>query len=180
VKKHWLFIGITIMAAVLALGAIACGDGDEDAGDGAAEPTATVEEVAPTEPAADETPEAGAEIAPITLDAMDDSGVTGTATVTQIGTDGTEVIVTIDGGLEPGSHQNHFHHGTCEAQGDVHVTLGELVAADDGSAETTTSFDPATNPDDQPFSHWLAREHYIAAHAIDGTVVTCGNVEAAS
>lgn len=40
-KKHWLFIGIALMTAVLAVGAIACSDDKKD--NGGADPTATAE-----------------------------------------------------------------------------------------------------------------------------------------
>ena len=43
-KKHALLAGITVLAAVLAIGAIACGD-DNGAGNGGEEPTSTAEQV---------------------------------------------------------------------------------------------------------------------------------------
>jgi hypothetical protein len=110
------------------------------------------------------------------------SGVTGTATITENATGGTDVVVTIDAGLEPGSHLSHIHHGTCATQpGEIHVNLTNVEAGADGSAPATTTTDPkpADGSAAPPFSHWLARDHYVAVHKLDGTLVACGDVVAA-
>ena len=154
-RKNWLLIAIGLLVAVLAIGAVACDDDeDDDDENGAA------------------IPPAAAEIALIVLSEQDGSGVTGSATMSETSSGGVEVSVTIDGGLEEGAHQNHLHHGTCDAQGEVHVGLEELAAGADGAASATSSID------DPAFGHWLERDHYVAAHALDGAVVTCGDVEA--
>jgi len=50
-RKHWLLVAAGLLAAVLAFGAVACGDDDKDKdGDGVTAPTATVSEAQPTEP----------------------------------------------------------------------------------------------------------------------------------
>jgi hypothetical protein len=183
-KKHWLFIGIALITAVFALGAVACGDDDDD-GDGVTAPTATVSEAEPTEPedgetpADGETPEVSAEIAPITMEAVADSGVTGSATMVENAAGGVDVEVTIDGALEyPGTHQSHLHHGNCtDPTGEIHEALTSVEAGADGSGSASTTIDPPDKPD---FAHWLSREHYVAVHALDGTVVACGDVLAAS
>ena len=184
-KKLWLLIGITIVAGALALGAIACGDDDKDDGDGVTAPTATAAAEVPTEPAdgetpaADETPQVSAEIAPITMNEVGDSGVTGSATMVENAAGGVDVEVTIDGALEyPGSHQSHLHHGNCtDPTGEIHEALTSIEAGADGSGTASTTLDPPDKPD---FAHWLSREHYVAVHALDGTVVGCGDVVAAS
>ena len=61
-KKHSLRVGITVLAAVLAIGAIACGD-DNGAGNGGEEPTSTAEQV---ETPPSDTPAADATSAPAT------------------------------------------------------------------------------------------------------------------
>jgi len=187
-RKIWLLLGVTLLGAMLALGAIACGDDDKKDDNGGTTPdAATATEAAgqPTEadatqPASD-TPEPGAEIAPITMNEVDGSGVTGSATMTETATGGTDVEVTIDGSLEEGSHQSHLHHGTCATQpGEIHTTLTSVEAGADGSGSASSTIETADNPDNPPFSHWLAREHYLAVHKLDGTLVSCGDVVAAS
>jgi hypothetical protein len=184
--KYRLFLIIGLVSAVFALAAAACGD-DEDDGDGLEQPTATesMDTAEPTEPAATEpageTPVAGAEIAPIAMNEVDGSGVTGSASITETDTGGTEVVVTIDGGLEPGTHQSHIHHGVCsDPTGEIHVNLNPVEAGDDGSGSaTTTDPQPPDGSEAPDFAHWLAREHYIAVHALTGEVVSCGDVVAA-
>ena len=181
-RKIWLLLGVALLGAMLALGAVACGDDDDDDGE---EPTSTAEIEVPTEPEAtqpaSETPEASAEIAPITMNEVDGSGVSGSATMTETATGGTDVEVTIDGSLEEGSHQSHLHHGNCsDPTGEIHTTLTSVEAGADGSGSASTTVETADDPDNPPFSHWLAREHYVAVHALDGAVVSCGDVVAAS
>lgn len=179
-RKIWLLLGVALLGAAVAVGAIACGDDNKDNKN---EPTATeqmVETPVATQPAS-ETPAPGAEIAPITMNAVDGSEVTGSATMTETATGGTQVEVTIDAYLEEGSHQSHLHHGTCATQpGEIHTTLTSVEAGADGSGSASTTIEVADDPANPPFSHWLAREHYLAVHALDGTLVSCGDVEAAS
>jgi hypothetical protein len=162
-----LLIGNALLAGLLALGAVACDD-DEDGGNGE-EPTATVPTDGGEEPTATEP--AGAESVTVDLLEVDGSGVTGTATLTVAGVY-TDVEVTIDGGLEPGTHQNHIHTGTCEEQGPVEVPLTDLEAGEDGSAAATV-----TNVT-EALSSFTDGDNYVAVHALDGSVVACGNIEA--
>ncbi len=152
-RTKWLLIGIGLVVAVLAVAAVACDDDDDDdggGGDGAATLTATLSEV-------------------------DGNGVPGSATLTEVD-DGTTQVVVEMAGLG-GTHANHLHHGTCDAQGEVHVTLTELQAdADGGATATTTDF--AEEDPDPEFSHFEA-DHYVAVHeagGAPGAVVSCGNV----
>ena len=73
-----------------------------------------------------------------------------------------------------GPHANHLHHGTCDEQGEVHVTLGELEASADGDATATTIGFPS-DPEDPGLDHF-ATGHYVAAHDADGAVISCGDV----
>lgn len=177
-KRHWLLIGMALLAVAFAVGAVACGGGKKEK----KAPTATEEayaspEATATAPAGG----AGAEIAPITMNQVDGSEVTGSATMTETATGGTQVEVTIAGYLEEGSHQSHLHHGTCATQpGEIHTTLSSVEAGADGSGSASTTIETADDPANPPFSHWLAREHYLAVHALDGTLVSCGDVVAAS
>ncbi|MCH8920397.1 MAG: hypothetical protein IIA23_06775 [Chloroflexi bacterium] len=153
-RKNWLLLGIGLVVAVLAVAAVACDDDDDDdngGGDGATTLSATLSEV-------------------------DGNGVTGSATLTEA--DGTtEVVVTMEG-LPEGPHANHLHHGTCDAQGEVHVTLEELQADADGDATATTSGFPS-DPEDPGIDHFAAG-HYAAVHEAGndtvGAVISCGDV----
>ncbi|MCH7522848.1 MAG: hypothetical protein IH920_03635 [Chloroflexi bacterium] len=152
-RKNWLLIGIGLVVAVLAVAAVACDDDDDDDGgggdgaDGAAALTATLSEV-------------------------EGNGVTGSATLTETDDGATQVVVTMEA-LPEGPHANHLHHGTCDAQGEVHVTLTELQAGADGVEASTTDF-PEEDPDPE-FSHFETG-HYVAVHAADGAVISCGDV----
>ncbi len=153
-RKNWLLIGIGLLVCVLAIAAVACDDDDDDGGDGgdaAATLTATLAEV-------------------------EGNGVTGTATLTEAD-DGTTQVVVEMAGLD-GTHANHLHHGTCDAQGEVHVTLTELKASVvEGHAAAVTLDFPEENPDPK-FSHFETG-HYVAVHeagGMPGAVISCGNV----
>ncbi len=150
-RKSWLLIGIGLLVAMLAVAAVACGDDDDDdggGGDGAATLSAILAEI-------------------------EGNGVTGTATLTETDVGYTQVEVTM-AGLPEGPHANHLHHGTCDAQGEVHVTLTEVQASADGDATATTTDFPEEDPD-PAFSHFETG-HYVAVHADDGAVIGCGDV----
>ena len=144
-----LALGVLLALAMLLIAA-ACGDDD---GGGAKELTATLSE-------------------------MEGSGVTGTATLTEDDDGTTRVVVSMEG-LPEGRHANHIHHVTCDAQGDVHLTLEELQAGADGVAEATTTDFPEEEPDRE--LNYFEVGHYIAVHVggndTVGAVISCGNIE---
>ncbi len=55
-----------------------------------------------------------------------------------------------------------IHHVTCDAQGEVHLTLEELQAGADGHTEATTTDFPEEDPDRE--LNYFAAGHYIAVH----------------
>ena len=158
VKRMRLMNGRLALGLLLALAiamlliAAACGDDDGDGG-GAGELTATLSE-------------------------MEGSGVTGTATLTEDDDGTTRVVVSMEG-LPEGPHANHIHHVTCDAQGEVHLTLEELQAGADGVAEATTTDFPEEEPDRE--LNYFEVGHYIAVHEggndTVGAVISCGNIE---
>ena len=154
-RTKWLLVGIGLLVSVVAIAAIACDDDDESGGDGggAGELTATLSE-------------------------MEGSGVTGTATLTE-DDDGTARVVVSMEGLPEGPHANHIHHVSCDAQGEVHLTLEELQAGADGVAEATTTDFPEEDPDRE--LNYFTTGHYIAVHVggndTVGAVISCGNIE---
>jgi hypothetical protein len=176
-KKRWLLIATVFVAGALALGAIACGD-DDDEGNGE-EPTATESGGQTAEPTDAETAEPTDSGTPsaeaVEVDLVADAGfdVAGTASLSATDTGGTEVTITITGGLEEGSHQNHIHGGTCASRGDVDETLTALEADASGAAG------PTTTTIEEEAEHFQDGSHYFAVHALDGTVVACGDIPAA-
>ena len=150
-RKNWLLIGIGLLVAVLAIGAIACGDDDDD--------DAVTRLVA-------------------TLAAEVDGEGTGDATLTEV--DGVAQIELTMAGLTEGTHANHVHHGSCAEQGEVHVTLQELQAGADGNASGTTLAEPPAVDPAFGLDHF-ASGHYVAVHVVGGSpgvVVSCGDVVA--
>ena len=150
-RTKWLLLGIGLLTAVLAVAAVACDDDDDDDDGGGGDGTTTLTAL---------------------LSEVDGNGVTGNATLTEADDGTTQVVVTM-AGLD-GTHANHLHHGTCDAQGEVHVTLEELQASADGDATATTT-DFAEEDPDPAFNHFESG-HYVAVHAADGAVISCGDV----
>jgi hypothetical protein len=179
-KRIGLLAVVVLTSAAFVMGAVACSSSNDNNKDNTPQateanttPEATRADVTPggsTTP--NGTPDTTANV-PVTLNAMGGSGVTGSATLFNGSAAGsTQVDVTIDGGLTEGTHQNHIHTGTCEAQGDVQDALTPLEAGADGKATGTT---PAV-PED--LSVFVTGNNYVAVHATDGTVVACGNIPA--
>jgi hypothetical protein len=166
-QRKRLLLGTTLAIAMVALGAAGCGGDDEDEGEGDG---ATGTPLGTTPATRANTPAAGGgastEYAAI-IAGVDDDTIGGAAVIAE-GGDGVEVVVDVLG-LPEGSHANHLHHGTCEEQGEVHVTLTELEPDADGIATAETTFD------DPPLEHF-ATGHYYAVHSGAGAVIGCGKV----
>jgi len=118
-----------VLTTVLLLGA-ACSDDDDD--DATATATATETGIATETATATEPAAAASEPLRAAVLAIEDAGVSGRVTLVA-GGDGTQVEVSLSG-LPAGAHANHLHHGSCAAQGEVHVPLTELDASDEGTA----------------------------------------------
>lgn len=155
-KTKWLLIGIAILTAVLAIGAVACGDDDEDA----------LEDI--LDEIQDELDEIGIFQLTASLTGPEASGEA------DISLNGEGILVQIDmTGLTEGAHANHLHHGTCDETGEIHITLDDIVADDSGDGSQTTA------NDEEPLDHFAAG-HYLAVHAEDsesiGEMISCGEV----
>lgn len=113
-------------------------------------------------------PAAGQSIFSVPLDDVDDSGVTGGASVR--GVDGqVEVTVFISEGDEGGEHPVHVHEGTCEELGDVAYPLENIT---DGESVTTL---------DLELSELMTGDYAINAHQSEDEMdvnIMCGNVPA--
>ncbi len=155
-RSKWLLAGIGLPIAVLAIGAIACGDDDDDISHDDIDDL--IDDIAD---------DLGVLFLSANLTEEDGSGASGDA---DLSVNGEGILVSLDmQGLTEGAHANHLHHGSCADMGEVHITLDDIVADSDGAGMQTTA------NDEQPLSHFEAG-HYLAIHAEDGTVVSCGDV----
>lgn len=198
-RKRRLLIGIGLLMAVFAIAAVACDEEDEGEATptepAATEPAATEPSETPTTEEAAGTPANGARIIQeltASLQPVAGSTVEGSATLRPVA-EGTEVAVEVTGGLTPGGHANHLHHGTCDALGEFDVTLEELTAGADGSATATTIIpEPAEEtptpgapgagtPEALAFIHFMQIDHVLAVHEgptdVPRPIVACGPVE---
>ncbi len=155
-KTKWLLIGVALLTAILALGAVACGDDDDD------ELEDILDEIQ------DELDDIGVFQLVASLTGPEASGEA------DISPNGEGILVSlIMEGLPEGAHANHLHHGTCDDQGEIHIFLDDIVADDSGDGLQTTS------DDEQPIDHF-EYGHYLAVHAEDsetiGEVISCGEV----
>ena len=161
-RRNWLLIAIGLLAAVLVIGAVACGDDDDDD---------DVDDVLDDDVMDDGGDDLGVLQLVAQLSEADGSGASGEADLSVNG-DGILVSLIMEG-LAEGAHANHLHHGTCEEQGEIHITLDQVVADDAGDGLQTTA------DDEQPLAHFETG-HYLAVHVGDdetvGAVVACGDV----
>ena len=125
----------------------------------------------------------GGESVELQLTPSRDSGVTGSASITEVG-NGLEVQLNMEGLAEPGiKHINHFHQGgTCSDDragnpAPATIPLKTIVAQDDGTGSATTTLDDVTL--DELFDP--NKERYLAFHSeVKGDavppVISCSNV----
>ena len=194
-RRFWIALGAGILVGTLALAFVACGGGSKKkAGEtpqatqppygtpartqtpaGGRTPASGTTPV--SSPSAQSTPGGGnsstSDAAAVELLPMAGSNVSGLAALHATDTGGIRVDVQVAIGLEPGTHQNHIHKGTCEAQGEIQEPLTSLQADADGAATGSTNLDV-------PLSEFTDGNHYVAVHALNGVVVGCGNIAAAS
>lgn len=142
-QKNRLLIGIGLFMAVLVIGTVACNNEEEGTG----------------------------ETTRVTLSELDGSGVTGSATLTATDT-GIEVVVTVDRGLEEGSHANAIYDGTCDAIGPSIAELTELEVGPEGNAPATITTVR------EEFEHVATGGHVLAVQALDGSIVACEAIAA--
>lgn len=126
----------------------------------------------------------------VTLEAKNDSGITGTAVLAAA--PGAETpdahTVTLElSGVEAGqTYPAHIHGGTCEEGGGVVAAL-ESVAAEGQMASATTTITPdqlamgetGDEPTEMAAEEGEERGHgplFIQVHLPDGTPAACGNV----
>ena len=152
-RSKWLLAGIGLLIAVLAIGAIACGD-DDDTDD-------IIDDIV------DDTDDLGVIRLSASLTEVDGSGASGEA---DLSINGEGILVQLDmEGLTEGAHANHIHDGSCDNLGAVDIPLDDIVADSAGVGTQTTG------NADQPLSHFETG-HLVAVHADDGAIVACGDI----
>lgn len=103
----------------------------------------------------------------IDLNDQNDSGVTGTATLTDNGDDTTTVEIELEGSPEGGSHPAHFHDGTSCDQNEPIVHPLENV--EDGMSTSTV---------EESLDDLVGDNYYLNIHLSEeeiATVVACGD-----
>ncbi len=100
----------------------------------------------------------------LTINLVDwsDTGVTGTATLTEDGSV-TRVDITIDGPGVVGDHEVHIHNGTCTTPGTATYTLNPINANGSSSSSINLSLDQLTggnyfiniHPDEENWDEWM-------------------------
>lgn len=103
----------------------------------------------------------------VNLAELNDSGISGTATLTPMG-DQTEVVVKLQGDMLDTPRPNHIHTGTCENLGGVEYPLTNVTT------EATTVVDASL---ESLMSGEFAINIHKSADEI-GTFVACGNIPA--
>lgn len=153
-RSKWLLGAIGLLIAVLAIGAIACGDDEK-----------TAEEI--VDEILGELDDLGVLFLNASLTEVDGSGASGEANLSLNG-EGILVSLVMEG-LSEGAHPNHLHDGSCDELGEIHIALDNIVADDAGDGIQTTG------SDEEPLSHFETG-HALAVHAEDGAIVACGDV----
>ncbi|MFW6010764.1 MAG: hypothetical protein ACOC9H_02480 [Gemmatimonadota bacterium] len=152
--------GTFLLAMTLSAGLAACGG----AGDGGMEEdTASMQE---SDAAATGGEEAAAMGATITLNAVNESGITGTAEVGPDG-DAVEIEVAFEGLTEGETYPVHLHEGTCSEGGGVAAPIGEVTGGADGtgSASATIAADDLS----------ADASYFVQGHLPDGDPAVCGD-----
>ncbi|MGH2720204.1 MAG: CHRD domain-containing protein [Actinomycetota bacterium] len=125
---------LTALAVILAMGGCARDERTETPDTGSSPATQAAPTASPT-PTVSPTPaaEAGAQTATVQMKALNNSGQTGTATLTAVDATKTKVLVSLSGAAT-GSQPAHIHSGTCSKLGAIKYPLSTL---EQGKSEST-------------------------------------------
>lgn len=152
----------------------ACGGGD-DAAEGAADTTASMDSMTTTTTMPADTGMAGAQAmgSAVTMNAVGGSGVTGQAQFMDHGGGSTMVTVNLTAQGNT-THSGHIHTGTCDAPGDVVAPLQDITLANGtGSSSSTLQI---------PLATVMNGQHIVAYHQGQGenagAPVVCGQIPA--
>ena len=162
----------------LPLAMAGCGGGDEgntDAetavGDPATMQAASTDSGAATTPAPAGDTAGGHGAMPMTvqLASVQNSGVTGEATLTAQG-EQTQATVRLAGLKGTGAHPGHIHQGTCDKLGSVVAPLPSITPGADGTGT-------ATGTAAVPMNTAMNGQHVVNYHMPDGSPAACGAIQ---
>jgi hypothetical protein len=110
----------------------------------------------------------------MSLSTMNNSGVMASAYLSH---SDQSLNVTLElEGLEPGAtYPAHIHRGNCEEQGPVAAPLGEVTAAEDGTA-TLEAAVPMADLSAPAEGAMASAGFYIQIHLPDGAPAACGEI----
>ena len=113
-----------------------------------------------------------------TLNEVDDSGVSGTVTITKVDDATTRIEIDLTGTPAGGLHPAHIHEGDIVPGGGIYISLTS-VDGDTGKSSTTITETDASDP--ITYEEIIAYDGYVNIHlsAADlGTIVANGEVGA--
>jgi len=105
------------------------------------------------------------------VEAVDDSGVSGSVLVADYGFENVVVTILVKGVAPGGDHPAHFHAGDCDSGGDIVIPLTNVPGPGGLSVSTMTA----------PYNTIMDGNHYLNIHLSEdemGTIVACGEVGA--
>lgn len=174
----------SLMAILLitALPAFACG-GAETEQEAQEEQMGEMGEMEPAETEAASEPAMATGSATLQLTALNNSGISGTASVSHTA-DSVTVTMDLTGLTEGETYSAHIHQGSCEQQGPVVAPLSsvEAEAGGAGSATTTLSMDQLTSGEGEAMGEGEGMQegeahemgnYYVQVHFPDGTPAAC-------
>lgn len=155
--RSWTLAALPLLLA-------ACGGGGERTAGGEAADTAGVAASAPADPAAGRAP-VGTTFA---LNALNDSGAAGEATVSDAGGP-LQVMVRLTG-APAGDRPGHIHTGTCDDLGPVVEPLQPVTVGADGTGTSTSTLTTDMNT-------LMAGQYLVSYHGEGGTPIACGQLQ---
>lgn len=153
---YWSLVTVGVLATATGCGGEAADDAREPASE--ALPTTAANEIPP--PRAPEEPE------PVTLEAVNQSGVEGRATAIERN-DSIQFNLMVQGLPGAGEYTARIHRGSCQTGGDVLVSLSPVHAESDGMGRSMTTLG-ATRLSD-------VGNHFVQVLGARG-VLACGDV----
>jgi hypothetical protein len=150
------------LTLALCVGCFVAACGGEPAEDPAVE-EAPAAEPAPADPVVTD---AATEPLPVTLEAVNESGVEGRATKIALN-DSLQLSLMVQGLPRDGEYPAHIHRGTCVSGGAVVVQLNPVRTESDGMGRSLTTIPATRLPEDGPY--------FVQVHGTSG-VLACGDV----
>ncbi|MEX2238796.1 MAG: hypothetical protein WEB00_14830 [Dehalococcoidia bacterium] len=137
IHKRWFYLFFGLLALASLSLAAACGDDDDDGGE--AEETEEAEEEGDDAEAPEGDDDSAGGSVEIDIEALNESGVSGTATLTDNGDGTTNVVLTIEGDDQATPHPAHIHNAGAECLEAADI-IADLTPVEGGSSETDVDF----------------------------------------